>query len=127
MVIFASGIFPIFLISTKADSGRLTYPSSLASVRTFSIERPEIAIFRPYLIEASMKYLILYMLDENVAMIKRFSVFAKISFIESTTTLSDGVYPGLSTFVLSQIRTSTPSCPNCANLARSILLPSNGE
>ena len=42
------------------------------------------------------------------------------------TVLSEGVNPGLNTFVLSHITANTPFFPNSLNLAKSIASPNTG-
>ena len=69
---------------------------------------------------------ILWVLEENAAIIIRPGALENISSKANPISFSDRVNPSCSTFVLSEKSASTPFLPYQANLCRSVTLPSMG-
>ena len=72
-------------------SGILMYPNSRAAWMFDSIERPKMAMRRPYLMAASQIWRIREMFEENVAMMMRDGAERKMSSIDWMTDFSEGV------------------------------------
>src|SRR5699024_12211262 len=78
----------------------MIYPSSLPTFIEFSILRPNTAIFRSYFTAVATICCKRYILEANVANIKRSFDLLKISSILSLITCSESENPGISAFVL---------------------------
>ena len=113
-------------ISIKLSAGIFKYPSSIATLDTFSILLPLKTIFLFSLIEALAICCILWIFEANVATITLPFAPANILFKVSPIVFSDSECPCLSIFVLSAKSNSTPFLPKVENLFKSITLPSIG-
>ena len=113
--------------STNISSSISKYPNSLATPITLTIDLPDIATFLLHFLAISIICCSLCILEENVATIILLSpALLNKSSSPAPTVLSDIVYPGLSTLVLSASNKSTPSWPNSHILCKSIISPSIG-
>ena len=122
----SGGYLSISSMSMRVFSVCFIYPVCNATSITFTILLPQMTHFLLNLTAVSMICWTLWILEENVATIRRPVVLEKISSNVAPTVLSDMVKPFLSAFVLSAIKSKTPFSPSSAKRIRSIGAPSIG-
>ena len=122
-----SGLYiPILSISIIVPSGAFKYPNSWDTAKTFTILRPTTATFLLNFTAELIICCILCTFDANVATIILFVQLVNNLSNSLPTLLSDIVWPGLWTLVLSDNNKVTPSLPSSAILCKSIYPPSIG-
>ena len=94
--------------------------------RLRTIERPITHTLRLLAAAASITCCRRWICDANDVTITRPGAFLMISRIDGPTVASDGVVPGFSALVESDISTATPSRPSAASRSTSAALPSIG-
>ena len=111
----------------SVPSGMLMYPSSWAVPMTFTMLRPSMTTFLPYLQAELITCCTRSTLEAKVATMIRFWVCsAKIASKVFPTVRSDMVKPFLMALVESHIRAKTPFFPSSASLWRSVTSPNTG-